>query len=208
MLGIDNIAVVYLSSLIDPGEIIQETQCISCPMVILENKVDYAKFLWQSPPEFEFSSEDKAFGALKITPKLAIPTVTMVAYGETAREIADHLEKIFIETDLVPELIVITMLHPLDISLVANSVKKTSRIIVVEDGAINFGFGAEVISTLVMMNMDLIFTLRIGAGPVPIPSISVLENQILPTIDRIIKDIKKQVTSCHISSNDYKLAEA
>lgn len=186
LLGIDNVGVISLSSLIDPRVAIMETKDAYYPLVILESKVDYGKTLWGGSEYFELSKEAKKFGALRLTPKMAMPSLTVVSYGETARHIADHLEQLFEETDFVPELICITQLHPLDLNLVDRSVKKTGSLLTVEDGSIDFGLGAEILAKLVERGRHLQFALRVGAEPVPIPSITKLELEVLPTIDRII----------------------
>jgi len=185
-LGIDNIGVIAFSSLIDPGIVIEETSLVECPLLLLENKVDYGKYLWSDSDDYQLFREQKIFGALKLAPKNLSPTITIVSYGETARHIADNLELFFVETDLIPELICVTQLHPLDINLIERSVGKTKKILVVEDGSIDFGFGAELLSKLVERKNYLDFALRIGAESVPVPSIMGLELEILPTISRII----------------------
>jgi len=185
-LGIDNVGVIAFSSLIDPGIVIEETCLVECPLLLLENKVDYGKYLWSDSDDYQLFKEQKIFGALKLAPKNLSPTITIVSYGETARHIADNLELFFVETDLIPELICVTQLHPLDINLIERSVGKTNKILVVEDGSIDFGFGAELLSKLVERKNYLHFALRIGAESVPVPSIMGLELEILPTISRII----------------------
>jgi len=185
-LGIDNVGVISLSSLIDPVVAIEESIDINFPLVILENKVDYGKTLWGGSQDFELTREAKVFGALRLNPKVAAPSLTIVSYGETARHIADHLEHFFQETDLVPELICLTQLHPLDTNLIERSVKKTGRLLTVEDGSIDFGLGAEVLSKLAEKGQSFDFALRVGAEPVPVPSITKLELEVLPTIERII----------------------
>ena len=185
-LGIDNVGVLSLSSLIDPLVPIEETRGVDFPLVILENKVDYGKTLWRGSEYFELTREAKLFGALRLSPKMAKPSLTIVSYGETARHIADNFERFFEETDFVPELICLTQLHPLDTNLIERSVKKTSRLLTVEDGSIDFGLGAEILSKLAEKGQFFQFALRVGAAPVPVPSITKLELEVLPTIDRII----------------------
>ena len=187
--GLDNVAAVYLSSLMDPVQTIREVATFPCPTLIFENKVDYGKHLWDCPPYLNIHREVRGAGSLKITPKTARPGVTIVSYGETARMIADNLERIFVETDMVPELIVLIMLHPLDIRLIRRSVRRTRRLIVVEDGSCGFGIGAEVAARLTESGVSMRGFLRIGADPVPIPSVSSLEAQVLPTVDKIIRKI-------------------
>lgn len=198
-LGIDNVGVISLSSLIDPIIAIDETKNVDFPLVILENKVDYGKTLWMGSDDFELSREAKIFGALRLNPKVAQPSITVVSYGETARHIADHLERFFKEVDLVPELICLTQLHPLDTNLIERSVKKTGRLLTVEDGSVDFGFGAEIFSKLIEKGQSFQFALRVGAEPVPIPSITKLELEVLPTIDRIIALINAKKNTSGVS---------
>ena len=191
-LGIDNVGVISLSSLLDPAVVIEEMKDVPCPLVVLENKVDYGKYLWTEVDGLELTREAKTFGALKLSLKSTSPTLTIVSYGETARHIADHLERFFIETDYVPELICLTQLHPLDTNLIERSLKKTRKILCVEDGSVDFGLGAEVVTTLLEKNVHIDQAMRVGAEPVPVPSIIQLELEALPTIDRIIKQINKK----------------
>lgn len=193
-LGIDNVGVVALTSLIDPSIVIDEMKNILCPLIVLENKVDYGKYLWTDSSDFEISRESRVFGSLKLTPKMSTPSLTIVSYGETARHIADNLERFFNETDFVPELICLTQLHPLDINLIEKSLKKTGKILCVEDGSVDFGLGSELMAKMFEKGKVMDWAIRIGAEPVPIPSTLQLELEVLPTIDRIIKQVnnKKQ----------------
>lgn len=189
-LGIDNVAVVALSSLVDPGEVISEVDEFSCPFVLVENKVDYGRYLWQADDRFYIEREMRSLGSVRVRPRLARPTLTIVSYGETARHLADNLETIFIETDHVPELVCMVQLHPIDINLIERSVKETRKILVVEDGSTDFGIGAEVVSRLVENGVQLDWVQRIGAEPVPIPSVANLETEFLPTIERVFLKLK------------------
>ena len=126
-LGIDNVGVIALSSLLNPVPIIEETNFMNCPLVILESKSDYGKFLWVDNATNISSIETKPFGALKLSPIVETPTITLVSYGESARHIADNLELFFIETDHIVELICLTQLHPLDINLIDKSIKKNKK---------------------------------------------------------------------------------
>jgi len=155
-------------------------------LILLENKIDYGRYLWVESESHDISREQKLLGALKLSPKVGAPTITIVSYGESARHIADNLELFFVETDYIAELICVTQLHPVDINLIERSIGKTRKILIVEDGSISFGFGSEILSKLVEKRCQLDFALRVGAEPVPIPSIINLELEILPTINRII----------------------
>lgn len=191
LVGIDNITTLYLTSLVDPSTTVADVSTLAGPALVLENKVDYGKFIWECPPDLELLRETRPAGSLRIRPRNAAPTLTVVAYGETARDLAEHLRTLFIETDLVPELIVLQMIHPLDVALIERSVERTRRLVVVEDGSSAFGIGGEIVARLAERNATMPRVLRVGAEPVPIPSITSLELSVLPTAVRVIEQLLK-----------------
>lgn len=189
LVGIDNVLTIALSSLHDPEISIAELDKFMCPVVVIENKLDYGRVLWQGNDLYKTYREDKPFGGLILSPNGYDPTITIVSYGETARHVADNLAAFFEETDEFAELVCLTQLHPMDLSLVKRSVDKTKRILVIEDGSVNFGIGSEVLAKLIEEGIHLDFAKRIGSEPYPIPSVNELELQILPTIDSIIAEM-------------------
>ncbi len=192
-LGIDNIGVVALTSLLDPQLVINEMQNVPCPLIIIENKIDYGKFLWGESDQLDLYRENRKFGDLILSHKISTPDITLVSYGETARHLADNLENFFVETDLVPELICLTQLHPLNTESIEKSLRKTHKLICIEDASIHFGVGSEIIACLAEKSLLPNFVIRIGAEPVPIPSVIDLELEILPTIDKIIGLVNKKL---------------
>lgn len=185
LVGMDNVAVIALSSLEDPGSALLEIHKIPVPVVIIESKVDYGRFLWQGNPDYQAVKQGGALGAVIISPTRRAATVTVVAYGDTAREIADQLKEIFLEADFVIELIVLTSLHPLDPHPIQESARKTKFVVVVEDGSVSFGIGSEVVAQLCESEPGLRYA-RIGSEPVPVPSIIALEKEILPSARKLM----------------------
>jgi 2-oxoisovalerate dehydrogenase E1 component len=189
LVGIDNVLTIALSSLHDPGISIAELDKFMCPAVVIENKLDYGRVLWQGNDLYKSYREDKPFGGLILSPNGYDPTITIVSYGDAARHVADNLAMFFEETDEFAELVCLTQLHPMDLSLVKKSVDKTKRLLVIEDGSVNFGIGSEVLAKLIEEGIHLDFAKRIGSEPYPIPSVNELELQILPTIDSIVAEV-------------------
>tara|TARA_B100001250_G_scaffold413922_1_gene449773 strand:- start:64 stop:2028 length:1965 start_codon:yes stop_codon:yes gene_type:complete len=183
--GIDNILVLSMTSLIDPLDSILNLEKIDCPTIIIENKLDYGRMLWSEDEYFSHKVEDKPFGDIVISPVDNNPTLTIVSYGETARNIADNLNEFFQETDQIPELICLTKLHPLDLSNIEDSIIKTKKLLIIEDGSVAFGIGSEILAKFSEKSANLEFSYRIGADPYPIPSVSSLESKVLPTIQTI-----------------------
>ena len=185
LVGIDNLAVVALSSLDDPQRALQAIAELPGPVFIVESKVDYGNVLWQGNPDFQTTRCGGALGSIVVSPRRRAPTLTVVAYGETARHIADSLERIFIDADVVIELVVPLVLHPIELGPIERSVRLTRTVLMVEDGSTDFGIGAEIVARLVEVGLTF-RSHRLGASPVPVPSIAALESALLPTVSKIV----------------------
>jgi pyruvate/2-oxoglutarate/acetoin dehydrogenase E1 component len=61
-------------------------------------------------------------------------------------------------------------------------------VVVVEDGSIAFGFGAEVLAQLSERAPGLRCA-RVGAEPVPVPSILALEKELLPSVAKLMEKL-------------------
>ena len=82
---------------------------------------------------------------------------------------------------------------PLDREIISSSIKKTGRILVVQESCRRMGFGSEIIR---MINQDCFDYLDaapivLGSEEVPIPFSNILENFTIPQAEDIIKAIKK-----------------
>ena len=190
LVGIDNVAVLAVTSLEDPHQMVLEANELPGPVLIIENKIDYGRTLWQGCPDHRAEKIGGGLGTIVITPLRRKPTFTVVGYGETARELAERLKQIFLETDAVVELIVPLLLHPIDIEPIRRSTSCTGKLLVVEDGSVHAGIGSEIIASLVETCTD-VRCWRLGADPVPIPSVLKLERSVLPSADKVIALLMK-----------------
>jgi 2-oxoisovalerate dehydrogenase E1 component beta subunit len=115
--------------------------------------------------------------------------VTIVAWGQsvvTAEQAADALE----ERGVRCEIIDLRTLTPLDVPSLAQSVKKTGRLIVVHEAPKTSGFGAEIVASITEACWaDLkAEPVRVCAWDVPgVPY--ALEDHYLPTVNRILRGV-------------------
>jgi len=82
-------------------------------------------------------------------------------------------------------------LVPLDKDTIINSVKKTGRLLVVDESPVNGGVQGEIISVVIQeafWNMEFP-PRRIGSLNTPIPFSSTLEKEVIPTKEKIKKEI-------------------
>ena len=123
-IGMDNVAMLALTSLIDPLPLISELRNLDCPAIILENKVDYEKKLFKNNEYQSAKQMGGHFGPVLIEPIEMEANITFVTYGGTAREIVDGFIEIFEETGFISQVLCLTTLNPMNISSTYRILKK------------------------------------------------------------------------------------
>ncbi len=192
LIGVDNLQVFALNTFVEPRQVYEAILSLKHPSVVIENKADYGKqILHHQYSHFNYESTSSLFPVVRISPKIASPDFTLICYGGMADFIHEHLMAIFEETEWVPELLIPTQIHPLDLTVIAMSVAKTGRLLVVEEGTIHGGFANEVIAGCIEVLRAPFVAKRLGAFPVPIPSPKHLEEAVLVNKDRLIQKIKE-----------------
>jgi len=191
LVGIDNVKTVALNTFIDPVIIYESILKEQHPVLVIENKTDYGKKILHHPAKnFIYERNEDEFPVVRVRPAVSFPTLTIVAYGGMADTVNSLLNDIFLETDLKPELIVPSIISQLPVDVIAASLNKTSRLVVIEEGSAYAGIGSELIAQLAERMGNSFKVKRIAAHPVPIPSVKSLEHIVLPDKERIIQEIK------------------
>ena len=124
--------------------------------------------------------------------------ITIVTFSLTTIETIKCL-KFLNSIDIYPEIIDLRSLRPLDTKTIFKSVKKTKRLLVVDNGWINFGVSSEIIS-LVSENKKISLKTkpkRIGINDSPIPSSRALAKYCYPNENEIIKSV------CHMLNKKF-----
>lgn len=118
--------------------------------------------------------------------------ITIIATGKMVHEAlkaAKQLSKEGIEAEVVDP----RTLYPLDKETIFNSVKKTSKVLVVTEEVKRGGYGGEISAMISEEIFDYLNApiVRIGALNTPIAFSPCLENFILPNSDDIVTGVKK-----------------
>jgi pyruvate dehydrogenase E1 component beta subunit len=117
--------------------------------------------------------------------------VTLSAFSisvDYALKAADALA----EEGISAEVIDLRSLRPLDTEILVNSVRKTNRLVNIEEGWPQSGIGAEIAATIMEQAFDDLDApvLRITGKDVPMPYAANLEKLALPTVDEVVAAAK------------------
>jgi pyruvate dehydrogenase E1 component subunit beta len=118
--------------------------------------------------------------------------LTLVAYSRmsvVALEVARRLEQ---DQGISIEVIDVRSLRPLDRPTLIESVKKTSRCVVVEEDWYSYGVGAELVATIQEGAFDYLDApiKRVAQAEVPLPYAKVMEQAALPKAQNLVETIK------------------
>ena len=189
-LGIDNCLVLSPNALIDIPRQLGAIRHIETPAIVFENKVDYTMRPYKVPEYYKVEVSTGEFPTVAVRPERVEPTVTLVSYGGMSRIVADALLRIFEESDLIPELIVPVSLHPIDLGPILESVDRTGMLLAIEEGPTFAAFGAEVLAQVSERASRSVKLGRVGARPMPVPSVPELEDLALPSVACIIETLR------------------
>lgn len=157
------------------------------PVVFLENEMLYGQsFDVPDDPDFVIP-----IGKAKI--ERAGTDVTLTAYSRmvgVALEAADVLA----EQGISAEVINLRSIRPLDVATILESVKKTNRIVSVEEGWPVAGIGSEISAVVTELAFDWLDApvRRVTGADVPMPYAANLEKLALPDVVQIV-DVAKSV---------------
>src|SRR5262249_22489972 len=118
--------------------------------------------------------------------------VTIIAYSKMlllALEASEELAKEGIEAEVVD----LRTLKPLDTETILRSVRKTSRVVIVEEGWEFGGMGAQISEIIYTKAMDSLDgpIVRVTSREVPMPYANNLERNVIPDKARIIQGVKR-----------------
>jgi 2-oxoisovalerate dehydrogenase E1 component len=191
-LGIPDFHVVALNHVINPILVYRKIfEQNTFPYLVIENKILYTtvhKKLEISGYKTDLSNEK--FPSVRITPENKKPDLTILCYGGMLLEIEKILIELFFEEEILCEIISPTLLYPFDITAVSNSVNKTKKLLIVEEGAGFSSFGSEVTSELLIELKNKFLIKRIYNNSI-IPSSSIAEKITLPNKKMIINTVKE-----------------
>jgi pyruvate dehydrogenase E1 component beta subunit len=158
------------------------------PVVFLEGEMLYNS-------KGDVPEEDYSIPLGEADVKRAGGDVTVVCHSKTVAVALRAAERLAEEHDVSAEVLDLRTIRPLDSAAVIESVRKTNRCVVVEEGWPFSGVGAQVVDEIQREAFDSLDApvLRVTGADVPMPYNKALERQAKPGPDAVIAAVK-QVT--------------
>jgi pyruvate dehydrogenase E1 component beta subunit len=158
------------------------------PVIFLENEILYGQS-FDCPTDEDFVLP---IGRAKI--ERSGEDVTIVSYSIMVG-VALHAAEELAKAGISAEVINLRTLRPLDIGTVVESVKKTSRLVTVEEGWPYAGIGAEIAMQVIEQAFDYLDAppMRVAGLDVPLPYAANLEKLALPQPSWVVDAVRKIV---------------
>jgi pyruvate/2-oxoglutarate/acetoin dehydrogenase E1 component len=163
------------------------------PVLYIENKLLYLLPLMDGQPDFavhllpHHDAPEAPF--YQVTIQGAPPAIlTIAAYGYSAELARQAALALAYQHEVFVEMVVPTQLSPFVLGPILDSAARTRRLLAVEEGNLSLGWGAEIIAQAAeRIGPQLLCAARCAARDLPIPASGVLEQAVLPGVDRIIR---------------------
>jgi pyruvate dehydrogenase E1 component beta subunit len=121
--------------------------------------------------------------------------VTLVTLASTV-PMALAAAEVLAADGISAEVVDLRCLIPLDVTTVLSSLSRTSRVLVVEENPFQGGWGATVASILADEGFELLDApvRRLAGDNVPLPFADALEQQVIPTVDKVVTATRRLVS--------------
>ncbi|MES2111605.1 MAG: thiamine pyrophosphate-dependent enzyme [Bacteroidota bacterium] len=193
LIGISNTVVAATNQYIAPSIIYKSVFKQECPVIVIENKVDYGK---KNAPlaieSYKYEVTDQDFPVLRIKPQFSNPDLTIITYGGMSDLAVGSISEIFKDLDQIVQVLILTCISPIDFKVLADELKTSKFVFTLEEGSLPAGIGSEIVAGLSEILPNKRYK-RIAALPVPIPSVKSLESGVLPTKKDLVSQIKKYI---------------
>ena len=191
-LGVPGLRTVAVNTLVDPGLLLRNAVLVNQdPLLFIEHKLLYARPRIAVGEgellDYDVEFHGQTFPTAVLRFKGHAPHVTIACYGHMFEIVRQVAMELVLEWEVFPDIVVFSQLSPFALEPLAESLARTGRLLITEEGGRTLGWGAEVLSRLVEKGHRVEAAERVGALDMPIANAKVLEDEILPSND-VVRD--------------------
>jgi pyruvate/2-oxoglutarate/acetoin dehydrogenase E1 component len=191
-LGVPGLRVIAPNALADPAELLESAILQDDdPVLFIEHKLLYTCPMLEAGKgdladlQIEkIGSQNPAY-VLRFT-AAAQSDLTIATYGYSFELARAAALKLAYEYEIFAEIVLFSQLSPFELSPLFDSVRRTKRLLTVEEGTLTLGWGAEVAAQAAEAVPNLKIR-RAAALDLPIANAKTLEDAILPSVDKIVQ---------------------
>lgn len=197
LIGSPNIVSFAISPFGVEPTLFQDLLALELPVVLFENKDLYG----MSPigpdlfPAYELVERSSRWHPHRVVPRVGTASATIVTYGGAASLVLEALEQLAVESEIFVDLVVPEVICPLDARLIARSVERTGRLVLVEEARLGDGIGAELLAGLERAGHQSRLAFRSVAGKGDIGASRVAEAAALISTGEIVDTVNAIVRS-------------
>ncbi len=175
------------------------------PVLFIENKTMYARPVREAPSEgrlgdFRARVTSGRYPTVTLSfDSFSRADVTLVAYGGMAELAEAAAEQLLMREEILCEVVVPSSLSPVDLEPILESLRRTGKLVVCEEGTQTAGWGAELIAAVSARAFELLHAgpLRVAAKDLPIANTGTLETAILPQLEDIDRAVMRVCANTH-----------
>ena len=192
-LGIPNTKVIAINFRYSPEILYNKIiKNISLPTLIIEDKLDYSRknsFFKSKKHNFTYFINNLEIPDIKLCIQQKTPDISIVCWGGTLSNIEILVEDLLENEEILCEVTVIQQLYPLNANAIVESVKKTKKIIVIDDSSGSNSLGTEIISQLSQKGLSFKSKIICSNEDI-IPSSKLLEKRHYPDNKSMYNEVK------------------
>jgi 2-oxoisovalerate dehydrogenase E1 component len=183
VVGIPGLTVLILHGRTWVGGLYGALRKIDAPVLMIENKLLYRERCDAPlPPGYTVLEAGAPFPTTIVRPDDE-PDLTVVGFGRMSVLAERAAARLAVEDEVSTELIFPLEVSPFDVEPILESVARTGKLVVVEEGAAGFDLASEVITAVSLgwRGPTRLRARRVAARPIPIPNATPLEQAALPS---------------------------
>jgi len=189
-LGVDGLRVIAANLLLDPEEVLRRALLEVGPVLLVENKVMYTQSLLPMSGGrvgmFWATATESRYPALRLWLADGPADAVLLTYGGMASDAMLCAEQLMMDEEVSVHVVVATQLSPLPVDDLLRLLPPARTLLVVEEAAADFGWGAEVLAMLAEEAPRRFERVaRHGAACGQVPAARTLENKTLPSVASI-----------------------
>ena len=199
--GFPNVTIVAPSRFHDSGLLLEKAIESQEFTLIMEHKLLYEQEVLSAARESRYEGFELLRTGSGIDETVILtpcedgetPMITIVTYGGISSTVFSAAKAVFLQEEIACEIVIPATVKPLRIDEIVESVRRSGRVLVVEETHLSWGWGAEVVAQIVQHCFESLRcpVARLAAKDELIPCARALEDMVLPQEQEVVSELLK-----------------